>query len=215
MKNNSLKDIGQYRLNYTSDISNYSEKSISYTHDITFNFKENFNYTLDVNTYFDDAQRTLSLDSSKTNLINNSMPLVDEKNILFTKYSKLNLSIPLNILSGNSALESIVLYLKEKFSLKYSEIAKILGRNQKTIWVTYDHAKKKGIIFTDTTETIRLPINIFYKQKFSVLETIVIHLKNVEDLDINSIANLLSKDYQTIWTVYRRAIKKIGGANAL
>jgi DNA-binding CsgD family transcriptional regulator len=42
-----------------------------------------------------------------------------------------------------SALESIVVYLKEDKSLRYSEIGEVLHRDPRTIWTTYKRAKKK------------------------------------------------------------------------
>ena len=52
--------------------------------------------------------------------------------------------IPIGIFSEKlSALESIVFYLKEKFSLTYHEIAILLKRDDRTIWTVYQRAKKK------------------------------------------------------------------------
>lgn len=50
--------------------------------------------------------------------------------------------IPLNIFSNNlSPLESLVFYLKQTHSLH--KIAVILNRDDRTIWTTYDRAKRK------------------------------------------------------------------------
>ena len=40
-------------------------------------------------------------------------------------------------------LEAVTLYLKEKLSYRYSQIAKLLKRDQRTIWCAYNNAKKK------------------------------------------------------------------------
>ena len=42
-----------------------------------------------------------------------------------------------------AALEAIVFYLKETQGLTYSQIAKVLNRDDRTIWTTYQRAKKK------------------------------------------------------------------------
>ena len=42
-----------------------------------------------------------------------------------------------------TTLESIVVYLKEQ-GLKYSEIAKLLDRDQRNIWTVYSRARKKS-----------------------------------------------------------------------
>ena len=58
---------------------------------------------------------------------------------------KEEISIPLSIFSNRKLgpLEAISKYLKDDAKLKFSEIAKLLNRNQKTIWVSYHNAKKK------------------------------------------------------------------------
>ena len=42
-----------------------------------------------------------------------------------------------------SALESIVVYLKEEFLLNYHEIGVLLKRDDRTIWTVYQRARKK------------------------------------------------------------------------
>ena len=42
-----------------------------------------------------------------------------------------------------SVLEAIVEYFKEKKELKYSEIARLLNRDDRTIWTSYQRAKEK------------------------------------------------------------------------
>jgi DNA-directed RNA polymerase specialized sigma24 family protein len=55
------------------------------------------------------------------------------------------LKIPLRVLRDRTlaVLEAIVEYLKEEKHLKYVEIAKLLNRDQRTIWTVYNRAKKK------------------------------------------------------------------------
>ncbi len=55
------------------------------------------------------------------------------------------LSIPSSIFQDRelSVLEAIAEYLKEKKSMKYSEIAKLLNRDDRTIWTAYKRAKEK------------------------------------------------------------------------
>ena len=54
-------------------------------------------------------------------------------------------SIPLNIFSDKklSVLENIVFYLKNKYHMKYSEIADVLCKNQRTIWTVHKRAENK------------------------------------------------------------------------
>jgi len=53
--------------------------------------------------------------------------------------------IPISAFSDRkySNLESIVVFLKEKYGLKYSEIAILVHRDQRTVWTVYNRAMKK------------------------------------------------------------------------
>jgi DNA-binding NarL/FixJ family response regulator len=53
--------------------------------------------------------------------------------------------VPLSVLLDRryAVLESIVLFLKERLGLSYHEIAKMLGRNDRTIWTVYNRLQKK------------------------------------------------------------------------
>lgn len=70
-----------------------------------------------------------------------------KKKELITKYilpTKL-LQIPVSIFVNRklSALEVLVSYLKERYSLSYHEIAILLKRDDRTIWTVYHRAQKK------------------------------------------------------------------------
>jgi hypothetical protein len=55
-----------------------------------------------------------------------------------------DLMIPTEALSsGLSALESIAFYLNQKYSMGYTRIAKLLGRDPRTIWTVCSRAKRK------------------------------------------------------------------------
>jgi len=118
--------------------------------------------------------------------------------------------IPLSAFSNSklSALEIIVKYLKENKNKKYSEIARLLNRDDRTIWSTYNNAKKKqtgplSIKKKQPKDQISIPVSIFSSRKTSVLESLVIYLKNL-NYTFSQIAKFLKKDYQTIYTSYRR-----------
>jgi predicted DNA-binding protein (UPF0251 family) len=118
--------------------------------------------------------------------------------------------IPLSVINHNSSLEAIVLYLKEICGLRFTEIAELLNRDQRTIWVTYANArKKKTVLDLRNSSTLTIPINMFSSRTFSILETIVFYLRTTQNLTFNQISDLLGKNYRTIWTVYRRALKKL------
>jgi len=53
--------------------------------------------------------------------------------------------IPISVFTDRrlSNLEAIVYHIKESYDLKFSEIAPLLKRDQRTIWTVYMRAKKK------------------------------------------------------------------------
>ena len=61
----------------------------------------------------------------------------------FIEFSKYYISV--SVLSDRklSVLENIVKYLHENFELNYSEIARLLCRDNRTIWTVYSRARKK------------------------------------------------------------------------
>ncbi len=153
-------------------------------------------------------QNSLLYDNSNNYKTNNTSYTIHAQN-LHVLISQETL-LPLSILKNNSSLEVIVLYLKEISGLKFNEIANLLNRDQRTIWVTYANAKKKKIILDlQNTSQLTLPLNMFTSRTFSILETIVFYLRTSHNLTFNQISDLLGKNYRTVWTVYKRALKKL------
>ena len=116
--------------------------------------------------------------------------------------------IPLEIFSSNLApLQAIVKYSKEVLSLKNPEIAKLLGRDTKTIWLTAKAATKASLP-TIKTSSYRIPISVFRHHELSALEALVSYLKN-SGKTYAEISRLISRDQRTVWTVEARAQKKL------
>ncbi len=107
-----------------------------------------------------------------------------------------------------SPLETDVKYLRENVGMEYAKIAELLGRNRKTIWQTYKNAVEKlpGMIVPIETE-YNVPAEVL-KSKLSALEAAVVYLKEEYKLSYHKIGELLHRNERTIWTVYRRALKK-------
>jgi DNA-directed RNA polymerase specialized sigma24 family protein len=99
--------------------------------------------------------------------------------------------------------------MKENLNMNYRDIAKELGRNERTIWTAYKKAneKQKEPIKISETE-IDLPISIFENNELTILESIIIYLKN-NGKKYSEIGKLLYRDQRNIWTIYSRAINKI------
>ncbi len=55
------------------------------------------------------------------------------------------INIPTSIFRDRSlsVLEAVVEYLKEHHNLNYHQIARLLNRDERTIWTVYNRAKKK------------------------------------------------------------------------
>ena len=120
-----------------------------------------------------------------------------------------DIGIPASIFNNSlSALETIVKYLKENLNLRYSEIAKLLNRNDRTIWTTYSNSRKKfSKRFVVKENKFFIPVSIISNRSLSVLESIVSYMKDNFNLRYSQIALLLCRDQRTIWTVYNRRRK--------
>jgi hypothetical protein len=116
-------------------------------------------------------------------------------------------TIPLSVFRTGSlsSLEIIVKYLKENLSMTYHQIAVLLNRNDRTIWSTYNNSLRKfsGPLANGRAEVF-VPLSIFSSRASSVLESLVVYLKDSEGYSFAGIASCLLKDYQTIYTTYRR-----------
>ena len=56
---------------------------------------------------------------------------------------------------------------------------------------------------------ITIPPSIFHKYPLAVLESIVVYLKDERNLTYHEIGVLLDRDERNVWTVYKRARKKL------
>jgi len=120
--------------------------------------------------------------------------------------------LPLSLLAnkGLSALEAICRYLKEEKGYRYSEIARLLNRDQRTIWVTYHNSVKKRKEPLSLPESgYTFPLTIFQDRNLSVLEALVRHLKDTYHLRYTDIAQLINRDERNIWGIYSKAEKKL------
>jgi len=107
-------------------------------------------------------------------------------------------------------LESIVKYLKDNLKLNYDEISKLLFRSKSALTITYKDSVKKHKAKLDSKSNYFIPVSVFSNLKLSVLEAVVKHLKESQNLTYHNIAVLLKRDDRTIWTVYNRSLKKNG-----
>lgn len=117
--------------------------------------------------------------------------------------------IPLSVFNSKlSSLEVISKYLFENRSLSLIEISRLLNRSNRNIWNAYNRSKKKFPGGLSASESILMPVSVLRNLKFTLLENIVLFLKESIKLSYHEIAVLLKRDDRTIWTVYQRARKK-------
>jgi len=170
----------------------------------------------------------LALVNTESQTLNESLNLINtiskKHNINFQEISELLLnkekyiSIPVNIFrSSLGPLEVIVQYLKD-IGYNFSRIAKLLSRDETTIWTTYHNAIKKGkedIKEIDLKklklrkEELFVPLSIFSLRRLSVLEALCVYLRENFNLSYHDIGILLDRNERTIWTVVNRAKKKL------
>ncbi|MCX6742536.1 MAG: right-handed parallel beta-helix repeat-containing protein [Candidatus Pacearchaeota archaeon] len=119
-------------------------------------------------------------------------------------------TIPLAIFQENlGALETIVKYLKENLNLSYHEIARLLNRDDRTIWTTYQIVmKKKKEKIEIKSNRFLIPLSVFSNRKLSILESLISYLKE-KNLSFKEISELINRDQRNIWTINSRAKKKI------
>lgn len=132
------------------------------------------------------------------------LSLIEEKPV-----SK-DILIPVSVFAAKlSALEVICKFLKEELEFSYSKIASLLNRDERTIWATYNNAIKKSREKLPLKEPkFFVPASLFANRKFSVLESLVGHLKEKFGLRYSEISILLSREQRNIWAIYSRYKKK-------
>lgn len=120
-------------------------------------------------------------------------------------------SIPISVFKNKklAPLETVVKYLREDMGCTYNKIGSLLNRKAGPIGVSYRNAVKKLPSRLDVSSIENsIPISIFKDSKLTIFETIVVYLKDVKKLKFRKIAELLNRNYRTIYTVYSRARKK-------
>jgi hypothetical protein len=115
-------------------------------------------------------------------------------------------TLPLSIFTTISGLQAIVKYLHEQKHYSFAYIAKLLNRDQRTVWTSY--AAVKHLCLSDTTNSASIPLHQFSDRTYSILEHLVYYLKQNGNT-FSQIARMLNKDPRTIWTAHHRYMKRI------
>ncbi|MCF7860971.1 hypothetical protein K9M79_01905 [Candidatus Woesearchaeota archaeon] len=119
--------------------------------------------------------------------------------------------VPSCIFRNNSLgfMEAVTKYLKENLSMKYVKIAKLLNRNERSVWITYNKARKKQPRpFTLDKPNIWIPISVFKDAGLGPLESLSIYLKDKLDMEFIDIAKLINRNNKSIWACYNKGKKR-------
>jgi len=119
-------------------------------------------------------------------------------------------ALPLDALTADNltVFESAVKYLRENRSKKFTEIAPLLQRSQKTVWATYSRACEKNSSRIISKSSVLIPLSIFRDNNYSPLESVVAYLLS-KNLGITAIARTLGKAVTTISTIKSRLGVKV------
>lgn len=138
--------------------------------------------------------------------------LTGREGVQLLKERKESVHIPVSIFSNKelSGLELVCKYLKDELGISFSDIAKLLNRDYRTVWTTYTVAnrKQRGRLSVPRSDYF-FPTLILTNRRLSVLEAIVAYLKDELGLRFSEIAAELHRDQRNVWTVYSRAGKKL------
>ncbi|MFC1754162.1 hypothetical protein ACFL96_12370 [Thermoproteota archaeon] len=120
--------------------------------------------------------------------------------------------VPVSIFATKlSPSESLCKYLKENLELSYKEISKLLNRDERSIWTSHNRAKDKmpeSFAGDQTKKSLFIPIEIFSNREMSILENLVLYLREHTDETNYGIAKILNKTPSMIYTIYNRAKAK-------
>lgn len=126
------------------------------------------------------------------------------------------LSIPLSIFSHKlPPAGALCKFLHEAHHFSFGEIAEQLNRDRKSVWATYQRARKRMRAPLEKVksppEAYLLPISLFHDRSHSILEQTIQYLRQTYHLTNPQIAKLLHKSPNSIAVLAKRARDKRGG----
>jgi hypothetical protein len=132
------------------------------------------------------------------------------------------LAVPVGLFRSKlGPLESLVRYLKDVLELPFAKIARLLKRDETTIWTSYNNTlDRKLIVDVELTDVdfskmsaspkdLVIPLSVFSLRKLSVLESLCVYLRETFSLSYHAIGQLLDRNDRTVWTAVNRAQKKL------
>ena len=118
--------------------------------------------------------------------------------------------VPIDIFRQETgAAESLCKYLKENKGLNFSEIARAINRDPRTVWINYTNAVRKVSDRIETSSKVLVSTKIFRDRNLSISEALVYYLRS-RGMKNAEVARMLGKDPRNVWTLYSRAVRKLG-----
>ncbi|NOZ80536.1 MAG: hypothetical protein GXP63_02590 [DPANN group archaeon] len=105
-----------------------------------------------------------------------------------------------------SPLSLVVHYLLEDCHLLLKDIPPLLHRSYHAVWGAARRIKGRRWIRLEET-SYHVPMSCF-SSGLSIMESIVVYLKERLGLTYHDIADALGRDDRTVWTYHHRALKK-------
>ena len=124
------------------------------------------------------------------------------------------IAIPLSLFRAgeNSCLRLISQYLFSHLHLRYCEIARLLNRDDRTIWGACHHGSIPDDFNSALEQTkfshLSIPAESLQDRNLSILESVVSYMREQLGFSYHDISFVLNKHYPTVYTVYRRSLKK-------
>jgi DNA-directed RNA polymerase specialized sigma24 family protein len=133
---------------------------------------------------------------------------------ILNELEKEEIFIPVSIFNKKlSSVELICKYLVENKNLSLAKISVLLKRSNKNIWNSYNRGKKKYPQKLEEENSLLIPLNSIVNENFSMLENIVLYLKEIRNFSYHETALMLQRDDRTVWTVYNKIKNKIRKKN--
>ena len=135
---------------------------------------------------------------------------VDSLSAKFKQERKQMITIPHSIFTNTlSCYEALVLYLHDYAKISLKEVGRLLLRSHSSAIQTYKKAQSKvGTLDISQTE-FSIPLDVFSTSKVGIQEQVVGYLREHYQLKFTIIAEILSRDYNTVKTAYYKYRKKV------
>jgi DNA-directed RNA polymerase specialized sigma24 family protein len=119
-------------------------------------------------------------------------------------------AIPVSVFNRRlSPLETVSKYLHENRGMTITQISGALGKQPSSTWVAIRNAKKKcKSKLVAKRGCIHIPLEYLKSDKLSLLELVVVFLRDTRGLKFRGIGAMLKRNERTIWTAYHRGKNK-------